>query len=290
MQERFADGLTTRSVCWLRAGAPPYTNRVKPLLFFFAALIGAFEGHSDIGALQHPGSVDYDEATKTYEVTGSGEDMWFAHDDFQFVWKKVSEDISLTADIGIPGEDGDPHRKAVLMMRQSLDADSAYADAALHGDGLASLQFRDAKGEITHEVQSNTSAPQRLRIEKYGDEFYMFTGSAGGKLYFSGGSAHVPMKPPFYVGLGLCAHNREAIQKARFTDVSIKPSESTQRTLYSTVETLTVASTDARGLFVQEGQIDSATWSSDGTAVGFPQPWDCCAGTLAAENPASVQR
>ena len=32
------------------------------------------------------------------------------------------------------------------MIRQSLDADSAYVDVALHGDGLTSLQFRDAQG------------------------------------------------------------------------------------------------------------------------------------------------
>ena len=45
------------------------------------------------------------------------------------------------------------------MIRQSLDADSAYVDVALHGDGLTSLQFREAKGAATHEVQANVSAP-----------------------------------------------------------------------------------------------------------------------------------
>ncbi len=46
------------------------------------------------------------------------------------------------------------------MIRQSLDADSAYVDVALHGDGLTSLQFREAKGAATHEVQANVSAPE----------------------------------------------------------------------------------------------------------------------------------
>jgi hypothetical protein len=54
----------------------------------------------------------------------------------------------LTADIAIPGTGGDAHRKAVLMIRQSLDADSPYADAALHGSGLTSLQSRSDKGGI----------------------------------------------------------------------------------------------------------------------------------------------
>ena len=44
------------------------------------------------------------------------------------------------------GEGVDPHRKAGVIARTSLDADSPYADAAVHGDGLISLQFRRTKG------------------------------------------------------------------------------------------------------------------------------------------------
>ena len=40
------------------------------------------------------------------------------------------------------------------MLRQA-DADSAYADVALHGDGLASLQYREEKAAPTHEIQTN---------------------------------------------------------------------------------------------------------------------------------------
>ncbi len=75
---------------------------------------------------------------------------------------------SQAADIAFAGKGGDPHRQACLMVRQSLDANSAYADAALHGDGLASLQYRAAKNERTYEIQSGVSGPKRLRIEKRG--------------------------------------------------------------------------------------------------------------------------
>ena len=67
------------------------------------------------------------------------------------------------------------------MIRQSLDAGSAYADVALHGGGLTSLQYRDAKGAATHEIQSNLSAPHRLRIEKRGDFIYLFLASSAGE-------------------------------------------------------------------------------------------------------------
>ena len=94
--------------------------------------------------------------------------MWFTNDAFHFVWKKISGDGMLDADVGFPVPGGNAHRKACLIFRQSLEADSAYADAALHGDGLTSLQYREVKGGRTYEVQSNVSSPSRLRLEKRG--------------------------------------------------------------------------------------------------------------------------
>jgi len=52
------------------------------------------------------------------------------------------------------------HRKAVLMVRQNLNPDSAYADVALHGDGLTSLQYRLKDGQATAEVRSTLSMPE----------------------------------------------------------------------------------------------------------------------------------
>ncbi len=235
--------------------------------------IGLFEDHTDIGTVLHPGSADYDAASNTYTLTGSGENMWFATDDFHFMWKKISAtDAALTADISILGTGGDNHRKAVLMFRQSLDPDSPYADAALHGNGLTSLQFRDEKGAAMHEIESNISAPKRLRIEKRGDRFYMWIGSGRGKLDFAGGSARVAMKAPFYVGIGVCAHNKDAIQKAAFTNVGLSTTETNAGTapmLYSTLETVTVASTDARVSYVTRDHIEAPSWTPDGASLIF---------------------
>src|ERR1700683_2791151 len=100
--------------------------------------VGLFENHQDVGAVLHPGSVDYDDSTRTYTVSGSGNNMWLAEDDFQFAWKKVSGDVTLTADISFLGAGGEGHRKAVLAIRQSLEPDASYADVARHGDGLTS--------------------------------------------------------------------------------------------------------------------------------------------------------
>ena len=237
-----------------------------------APSIGIFQNHADIGTVLHIGSAQYDAAHGTYTLTGSGENMWLTADAFQFAWKQVSGDIALTAGIAFPDKGGNPHRKAVLMIRQSLDADSPYADVALHGEGLTSLQFRDTRGGATHEVQSKLSAPSRLRLEKRGDIIYLFLASAAGEpLRPSGASIKIPLPGSFYIGIGVCSHDKNALEKAVFSNVEITtPAVGTAPpVLFSTLETVTVSSTDRRVVFVSPTHFEAPNWSRDGTYYLF---------------------
>ena len=150
--------------------------------------------------------------------------MWFAADAFQYAWKKVSGDVAISADIQFIGEGKNPHRKACLVIRQSLDADSAYADIARHGEGLTSLQYRDTKGGTTHEVQSNVSGPKRVRLDRRGDTITASVSDAAGKLVPSGGSVKLSLTGPFYIGrLGVCSHEKDLVETAVFSHVEIAP-------------------------------------------------------------------
>lgn len=234
--------------------------------------LGIFQSHADVGATQHPGSAQYDAANHAYTLTGSGENMWFASDAFQFAWKQVSGDVALTADIAFPQAGGNEHRKAVLMIRQSLDADSPYADVALHGDGLTSLQYRDAKGATTHEIQSNLSAPHRLRIEKRGDFVYLFLAAATGEsLRPSGASIKLSLQGPFFVGIGVCSHDKDVVEKAVFTNVDLAtPASSTSSpVLYSTLETVAISSTDRRVVYTDASHFEAPNWTHDGANFLF---------------------
>lgn len=238
-----------------------------------AAPIGSFESATDVSTVLHPGSVEYDASKRSYTVSGSGENMWAAADAFRFVWKKVSGDVTLAADISFAGQGGNAHKKAVLIIRQSLEADSAYADAALHGNGLASLQSRDEKGAATHEIQSSISTPKRLSIAKQGEYFYMWVSGGAEPLHFAGGSARIPMKEPFYIGIGVCAHDKDVVEKAVFSNVELAVAPAAEKaqpaTLYSTLETITVASTDRRVVYVVPDRIEAPNWTHDGLALVF---------------------
>jgi TolB protein len=236
-----------------------------------SAPVGVFEGHGDVGTVLHTGSVDYDAAKKTYTISGSGENMWSTEDAFQFVWKKVSGDVTLTADISFLTTTGNEHKKAVLILRQSLDGDSVYADVALHASGLTSLQFRDEKGAVTREVQSNLSAPKRLRIAKRGDYVYMSLG-AEGEPQPSGGWLRIPLQGAFYVGLGVCSHDKDVIEKAVFSNIELTqppPAEAAKPVLYSTLETVAIDSADRRVAYLAQGRFEAPNWTRDGKAFLF---------------------
>ncbi|HKW64024.1 MAG TPA: hypothetical protein VJN89_15840 [Candidatus Acidoferrum sp.] len=244
---------------------------------------GIFESHGDVGTVLHAGSVDFDAAKQTYTIAGSGENMWSTKDAFQFAWKKASGDVTLTADIAFLGKGAQEHRKAVLMVRQSLDADSAYADIALHGNGLTSLQYRDEKGAATHEIQANVSAPKRLRLVKHGAYFSMWLADENGKFQLASGSTRIALQEPFYVGIGVCSHDANVVEKAIFSNVSVdaKPeapplpaiaegeTPPSSITLYSVLEVVTVASTDRRVVYIAPERFEAPNWMPDGKHLLF---------------------
>jgi Tol biopolymer transport system component len=239
-----------------------------------SAQLGIFEGQADVGTVLHAGSANYNNADKSYTITGSGANMWFGEDDFHYVWKKVSGDVALSATIRFVGTEGDSHRKAVLMIRQSLDSNSTGADVARHGDGLTSLQFRSATGADTHEVEFKNPAPERVRIEKRGDFFYGFYAGKDGRLQPAGASTKIVLHGPFYIGIGVSAHNKDEKQTAIFSDVKLEtlaPESNEKTVLYSTLETVSADSGDRRVAYVAPAHFEAPNWSRDGSFFLFNQ-------------------
>lgn len=173
-----------------------------------------------MGAPSKKGSVVYDETRKEYRITGGGNNMWAKRDDFFFVWRKVSGDVAITANIRIIS-DGNAHRKAALIVRKDLEPGSAYADAVVHGDGLTSLQWREKADDITRTVGFPISGPTRLRLERRRNVVKLFAGREGGPLAEMGNTEMTPFTP-IYAGLGVCAHDDAAETTVVFSDVTVE--------------------------------------------------------------------
>lgn len=191
---------------------------------------GLFEDASDVGAAPK-GSLEV--ARNEYRVTGGGANMWARRDDFHFVWRKLSGDLKLTADVQFVGDGKITHRKATLMVRQNLAPTAACADVAVHGDRLTSLQYRPAEGEETAEIKAqnewfgspelipSAKAPKRIRLERRGNQFVMYAGNPGGWLAASE-AVTVVLKDPIYVGLAVCSHDSSVLETAIFSNVSLE--------------------------------------------------------------------
>lgn len=227
--------------------------------------VGIFSNEQDIGAVARPGSAKFEVDKGQYLITGGGANMWMTNDQFHFVWTKVSGDFSLAADITFPTPGGNAHRKACLMVRQSLEPDSAYVDLAAHGNGLTALQCRDSEGDVTHEIILNVSAPQRVRIEKHGDFVTASFAAANEPLQVSGAGYKLPFKEPFYVGLAVCAHDNKTTEQGQFSDVDLETNISgSSPAIECTLETLPVSSSDRSIVYHTAKHIEAPNWSRDG--------------------------
>ena len=134
-----------------------------------AEALGAFDDHGDVGSPRLAGSAVYNGFSQEYTLSAAGVNLWGARDEFHFVWKRLRGDFVLQARVELVGKGVDPHRKLGVMVRSALDAESPYADAVVHGDGLTSLQFRRAKGATTEEIRSALTGADVLQLERRGD-------------------------------------------------------------------------------------------------------------------------
>jgi hypothetical protein len=187
-----------------------------------AGELGTFEGSTDVGNPARKGSVAFDSAKGEYKVTGGGLNVWAKTDEFQFLWRKLAGNVSISATMQFVGTSTVAHRKAGLMIRAGLEPDAPYVDATVHGDGLTSLQYRETAGDITRGVNFPVVGPTQIRLERVGNVFHMWTGKEGGPLQ-EAGSIPMPMgKAPVYVGLYVCSHKPENLETVVFSNVTIE--------------------------------------------------------------------
>ena len=182
--------------------------------------LGAFTAHADVGDVRTPGTVAYDPAAETYTISGSGTNMWATSDEFHLVYRRMRGDFELTADMAFLGEGVDPHRKIGWIVRESLDPAAPYVDAALHGDGLMSLQYRAAAGDSTVQVVSDSSATT-VRLARRGGVYSMSVARAGGPFTTVELAAPVDVGNDALVGLFVCAHNPDVVETAVFSNVRV---------------------------------------------------------------------
>lgn len=182
--------------------------------------LGIFTNSADIGAPSLKGTANF--ARGEYHVSGSGANVWGKQDQFHYVWRELSGNFTMNATVRFTGE-GAAHRKAGIMVRQSLDPNSTYADVVVHGNGMPALQWRSQTGDVTNTFDLPFEKPNtvRLKMVRTGVKVYMYVSTDGSqpkKIV----NTEVSFQNPVLVGLVICSHDAHSTDTAEFSDVSIE--------------------------------------------------------------------
>jgi hypothetical protein len=228
---------------WAYPGSATHVQVAPPADFHrpsrnFDTPIGVFQGQSDIGSALVAGSASYDAATKQYTIHSAGYNVWYTRDEFRYLWKKMSGDVSLAADIAYPDPNGYGDRKAVLVIRQDLEDDSKEAMVALHGAGMIHLAYRPEKNVRIKDMEYRiggrglpggaspdslvTVNAKRIGIEKRGDLFTLWVSLEGEPMHQFGPPIRLHLDGPFYVGIGFCSHLPDKSDAAVLSNVVLE--------------------------------------------------------------------
>ncbi len=241
--------------------------------------LGVFEASMDIGNPKKEGSTTYKESDQVYSLKGSGYNIWFGRDEFQYAYKKLSGDFILTANFEFISEGVDPHRKIGWMIRETLDDNSPHVSATLHGDGLTVLQWRELKGAHMRDPQDQVFAPKKnyqiLQLERQGKRVTMKAALWGEPLQTIGKKVMRDMPDEVYAGIFINGHNEEIIEEAKTWNVRIdKPvaddyNPGQDGWLASRMEILSVFDGKRNVIHTSESRFEAPNWMPDGQRLLF---------------------
>lgn len=184
--------------------------------------LGVFTSSGDVGGPTRKGSTSFDVSRGEYRITGAGANIWAKEDQFQYLWREISGNFAITASMQFLGE-GAAHRKAGIMLRQTLDTDSPYVDVVIHGNGMPGVQWRNTKGEITNgfDFPFDRPAKFKLKLVRQGNAITVWIAKDGAELSELG-HTQTQLGNPVLAGLAVCSHNADASDTVLFSDVSLE--------------------------------------------------------------------
>ena len=252
--------------------------------------IGQFEKSEDIGNPKFKGSSTYDNAAQSYSLKGGGANIWFNHDEFQFLYKKIKGDFLLTANFQLVGnEKGAGHRKTGWMIRESTADHAVSVNTCLHGDGLVVIQWRPMRGAFMRDPEEEIFFAKQyfgeniIQLERIGKKITMRIAHPGEALEEMG-SVNLPdLKDEVLIGPYALAHDTVGVQEARVWNVRIStpiaadwnPNHYVKTMNYDAVkyssklELLDVITGKTKLIYETDDKISAPLFTKDGTRVQF---------------------
>jgi Tol biopolymer transport system component len=233
--------------------------------------IGMFDGQTDIGTVNPKGTATYNAETQQYTLIGGGANIWNKHDDFNFLWKKMTGDFILRANVHFVGKGANEHRKIGLMVRSALTPGSKYVDAAVHGVKLVAMQYRTAADDSTHQIISKVEDADVIQLERRG-KVYKLWAAKKGDLFLVDSMKTDEIGNEVYSGLFICSHQPGVAEKAIFSNVRVSVPAKIDFKPYSdyigsNIEILDMATQNSRIIYQYDKSIQAPNWTRDGKSL-----------------------
>jgi TolB protein len=261
-------------------------SKISPIcILFFATIlgnnanaqslgtkVGSFDVLTDIGSPAIAGTANYSEPSQTYQIMGSGANIWFKSDNFAYLWKKMDGDFILQTQIKFLGEGHEMHRKTGIMFRSSKASDAPMVACTVHGgDGLTSLQYRAEAGTDIKEIKFTSVGPDVLQLEKRGTTFIMSVAHFG-EVYVVEKIENIDLGNEIMAGLFVCSHNNLYSETVEFSNTRIfKPAPETlvqyKEYIGSLLEVVDVEKGTRQVLAHNIGSWQAPNWAPDGKTL-----------------------
>jgi alpha-galactosidase len=175
--------------------------------------------NQDIGTCSPAGSYTY--SSPTYTVKGAGADIWGTVDAFQYVYKQRTGDYTITARVATL-QNTNAWAKAAVMIRETLNNNSKYADMIVTPTSGTSFQWRATAGGSCSSTDnaSGGAAPKYLKLTRTGNSFSAYQSNDGTTWTQLGSAQTITMASSVYVGLAVTSHVNGTLCTATFDNVN----------------------------------------------------------------------
>ncbi len=162
----------------------------------------------------------------SHTITASGTDITGSADEFHYAYKTLTGPGTIVARIDSL-ENTNVWAKAGVMIRETLDADSAHAMAFVTpGQGVV-FEYRLAAGQDNVGAaaqETGITAPHWVKLERDAAGYFTASRSINGSSWTPVQSSvpqNIAMASNVYIGLAVTSHNASATCEAKFSNVSI---------------------------------------------------------------------
>ena len=163
----------------------------------------------------------------TYTMTASGADIWLVNgveaDEFHFAYKMLTGAGSIVAKVNSVQNTND-WAKAGVMIRETLNPDSAHAFACITPINGVASQYRPSTGGTSANTnQTGITAPYWVKLERNISGLFTVSHSANGSTWQAVTGAtpqNIPMSSTVYIGLALTSHDAALTCQAVFSNIT----------------------------------------------------------------------